>query len=118
MAAPKWAQDLTIQVALNERAESLPDLRWRHRKKQHSSGITYPDHITITAGTDRKDQRLLLLHELVHWLLPGEHHSDRFWDKAFELYRRYGVPMLYARKREMQYRKAALPAYRRNRKGL
>ena len=66
--------------------------------------------IHVTAGTDRADQKLVLLHELAHWLTPKDHHSPRFWDKAWELYRRYRVPLRYARIREGNYRKGALVA--------
>jgi hypothetical protein len=57
----------------------------------------------VTAGTDPLDQRLTLLHELAHWLVPAaarprrgrartSHHDAAFYAAAFELYRRHGIP--------------------------
>ncbi|HEX6127829.1 MAG TPA: hypothetical protein VF071_02285, partial [Candidatus Limnocylindria bacterium] len=57
----------------------------------------------VTAGTDPADQRLTLLHELAHWLVPApartrrgrartSHHGAAFYAAAFELYRRHGIP--------------------------
>ncbi len=116
---PQWAQDLAIRVALDEECVTLPEITWRRSKwNDLSSGHSKngQEAITITAGKDRKDQKLVLLHELAHWLMPGdEHHGSAFWDKAWQLYRRYGVPLRYAKEREGNYRKGALAAYRRNR---
>lgn len=77
--------------------------------------LAHPNgRIIVTAGTDRKDQRLVLLHELAHWLRPvGESHSSAFWDQAFELYQRYGVSIKYATERESRYRVGAAKAIER-----
>jgi len=86
--------------------------------RRGSSGYAAPtaNRVHVTAGTDRTDQKLVLLHELAHWLCDvGEHHGARFWDKAWQLYRRYRVPIRYARKREGNYRKGAALAYARSR---
>ncbi|HTI29268.1 MAG TPA: hypothetical protein VL687_02785 [Methylomirabilota bacterium] len=56
--------------------------------------------VSVTAGTDPVDQRLTLLHELAHWLGPVprrrrgrvQHHDARFYEIAFDLYRRYEIP--------------------------
>ena len=125
MIVPKWVQDLVICVALEEGCELLPEVVWRRGGSEYSSGQAwtqrtsrseYPEgRVVVTAGRSRKDQKLVLLHELAHWLLPySEQHGSNFWDKAWELYRRYGVPVLYAKGREGSYRKGALVAYRRN----
>ena len=94
-----------------------PDLQARMdrqaaRLAEGSSGRAWNDgsRVHVTAGTDRTDQKLVLLHELAHWLTPKEHHSGRFWDTAWRLYRRYGVPIRYAKLREGAYRKGALVA--------
>lgn len=69
-----------------------------------------------TNATARDDQRLTLLHELAHWLCgPGEHHPPLFWDTAWRLYRRYKVPINYAKAREGSYRKESIAAYSRSR---
>lgn len=119
MAIPKWAQELVLRVALDEGREELPDVTWRrnHRRWPYSSGHTKHGSraVVVTAGTSLKDQRLVLLHELAHWLI-GTGHTDTFWDKAWTLYRRYKVQIRWAKAREGQYRKGSIAAYRRNRR--
>src|SRR6266540_652846 len=123
---PGWAIDLTLKVARAAERMDVPVVTWRLRHRNprrrawgrgkiivppatHSSGRCYPARIVITAGRSLKDQRLVLLHELAHWLAPtGEHHSESFWERAWALYRLYGVDLAYARKREGDYRKLAL----------
>ncbi len=117
-SAPKWAQELTIRVALDEGQDTLPNLVWKHANRLPSSGHwnNMTNTATIRAGKDRKDAKLVLLHELAHWLAGHKEwrwHSACFWDKAFDLYHRYGVPMAYAKKREEGYMKGATLAYRR-----
>ena len=143
---PKWAQELTSQVAIDEGRNDLPEIIWRKRRRPRvsarakllfgperverfrkqsdwkrvgSSGhcrySLFGTRIVITAGTDRKDQKLVLLHELAHWLSPkNEGHGPAFWDKTWELFRRYNVPIRYAKKREGNYRKGAIAAYKRS----
>jgi len=145
-AIPKWAQELTLQVAIDEGRDDLPEIIWRKRRRPRvsarakllfgsperverfrkqsdwrrvgSSGHCREGLITrivITAGTDRKDQKLVLLHELAHWLSSRkENHGPIFWDKAWELFRRYNVPIQYAKKRSGDYRKEAIAAYKRS----
>ena len=147
-AIPKWAQNLALQVAIDEGRDSLPEITWRKRHRTRisarmktfissdtdramrwerqqaeriicSSGRCrtrwYGTLIIITAGTDHKDQKLVLLHELAHWLSPkNEGHGPAFWDKTWELFRRYNVPIRYAKKREGNYRKGAIAAYKRS----
>jgi hypothetical protein len=56
--------------------------------------------IAVRAGRDPVDQRLTLLHELAHWLVPSrrrsrgraQHHGRAFYRVAFELYRHHGIP--------------------------
>lgn len=131
MKIPKWADGL-INLVITDYQSTRPEINWRraHSKKifyngellntreksKYSSGCTNSKRIAITVGSSRKDARLVLLHELSHWLCPkGEHHGKLFWDLAFELYRKYKVPMYYALNREKRYRKEAQFAYRRNR---
>ena len=120
MTAPKWASALVCRVAEDEGIAVPPRLTWRRsRTGWLSSGHTKSDlrkpHITVTAGKSRKDQKLVLLHELAHWLAgPDAHHGARFWDQAWTLYRRYKVPLRMALQRERTYRKEAAVAYRRN----
>ena len=118
MAMPKWAQDLVIQVCLKYDKEDLPEIVWHQAEKLQSSGRAWYDKnkIVITAGHNRIDQKLVLLHELSHLLVRG-HHSAHFWDVAWELYRWARLPILATKKREGEYRKGALLAYSRSRRG-
>lgn len=119
--APQWALDLIEQVCRDEGREVRPNLIWRHRRalKNHgSSGYCAVDlsRIVVTAGGPRHEQKLVLLHELAHWLRPRtqrseDWHSDAFWIKAFELFRRYKVPIRYAKWRETNYKKGAIVGY-------
>jgi hypothetical protein len=68
----------------------------------------------VHAGTARRDQKLVLLHELAHWLVQAGH-TRTFWETAFALYRRYNVPLRYAFKSE-KHDKKARAAYRRLRR--
>ena len=128
MPPPLWAQNLVIQVALDEGRNELPDLVWRKSRIQwgvsghaKSGCLGQADQITIKVGVPhphypiRTEQKIVLLHELAHWLLPvGEHHSPAFWDKAWSLFRRYRCPIKVALAREGNYLKGAVTAYHRS----
>ncbi len=123
MLAPQWAQDLVLAAILYLQSVSdlrpeLPRILWRNApknckvKRKWSSGICRPSHITIVVGTDRKDCKLIILHELAHWVLPRDQiHSPHFWDLAWQLYREFRLPIRYCKWREGEYRKGALVAY-------
>ncbi len=72
-----------------------------------------PPH--VTAVTSEQDARLVLLHELAHWLRRGTHaHDRRFWEIAWDLFGRYGVDMDWTIFREGTYLKRSLyAAYQR-----
>ncbi len=80
MNTPNWAQDLIIDAMLYLESKgfqsNLPDIKWRHRTGFHSSGHAGghagATHITISAGTNRTDQKLVLLHELAHMVTKPE----------------------------------------------
>lgn len=109
---------MVLRVCTETDADGMPMISWHRGSAYLSSGRTWPGRkfcrrgrIHVTAGSNTRDQRLVLLHELAHWLLPpGEHHSERFWTLAFLLYRRYGVPLRYAEQRERDYRVGAVKA--------
>lgn len=100
--APAWAVDLVERVCADAGVER-PLLRWRRRARETSSGVTRraSGTVAVVAGSDEADQRLTLLHELAHWLVPvrarrrragATHHDARFYARAFELYRRHAIP--------------------------
>jgi len=159
MPAPQWAQDLVLRVALDEGRDDVPCLTWhRSSRSAFSSGRCFTDRIHVTAGSSRRqtqipyrsgrrtgqvsvraEQKLVLLHEVAHWINGHETrtvkagglwndangnlikdftydqnlpHGPRFWDTAWRLYRTYKVPLTYAKVREGNYRKGALIAAR------
>mgnify|MGYP001575746520 CR=1 FL=1 len=135
MKTPNWAQDLILNAILYLQSKGFqcdlpvvkwynaPKTRWGWRrdkptKRKSSTGICYRNYISIRYGTDRRDCKLVLLHELAHWALPlgsetHEGHTDRFWDLAFDLYREFGLPLRVCLKRERNYRKGSIRAYRK-----
>ena len=123
---PQWAQELTLNALeyWESKGNQIPlfDIRWRHGTYIRSSGTahtitewhgqTYPRYIVITAGKDRTDAKLVLLHEIAHQLTPDrESHGSTFWGIAWELYRHFKLPIRYCLKRERNYRKGAVVAY-------
>jgi hypothetical protein len=101
MMAPDWALSLVSGVCADA-GTAQPRLAWRRRAGDHSTGVTRRADgvVAVRAGADELDQRLTLLHELAHWLSPAPrrgrrravHHGRAFYDIAFELYRRHGIP--------------------------
>jgi hypothetical protein len=99
--APAWARGLVAAVCADAPSPP-PRLVWRHRQRPTSSGVTRrrEGSISLVAGSDPLDQRLTLLHELAHWIVPAlprrrrrvAHHDAAFYAAAFRLYRRHGIP--------------------------
>jgi hypothetical protein len=118
VSAPAWAERIVKDVARSRRRRP-PPLRWRRVRKLRSAGSAdvQPDRdasvVSIAAGRDSTDQRLVLCHELAHWLgSPDDGHTMAFWLRAWGLYRRYRVPIHYALAREGAY-EGAVQAYGR-----
>lgn len=65
------------------------------------------DGMTVFAGTDVRDQRLLVIHELGHWIVDSKGHSATFWAWVFEAYKRHRLAR-YGLKREAGYREGAI----------
>ena len=108
-APPRWAAELIRRVCAEHRRRA-PAVRWRRRSQPWTSGAVYYDGtgIGIVAGTDVQQLRLVLLHELAHYLVgPTHQHDERFWRRCWELYRRHGVDLGYAWSAETAYRKGA-----------
>ena len=133
MKVPKWAEYIFREVCDTYNLYPTPQLVWRRRrskkikpmfpdeipttrpKPKYSGGVAYvkDNKIVITAGKDRKDQKLVLLHELAHMISPPEEYHGRiFWETAWKLYRQYKVPLRYAYKREGEYRTLSKVIYR------
>lgn len=85
----------------------------RPPKSLSSGRTTSAGRIVITEGSDPRDARVVLLHELAHLAVGVEHfHDERFWDAAFAYFRRYlpAEDLDYATRREGGYRRGASAA--------
>lgn len=143
--APQWAIDLISQVCDDYNRTKPGELLWKpslHTWTNASSGNCkyakingrqiyywirlkngkmkrrpFTGRITIRYGSDERDQKLVILHELAHWIASrskrGQSHTVIFWKKAFELYEKYGIDMDYAYNREKGYKQKATAVYER-----
>jgi len=115
MQPPKWAQDLLLDALLHANSDNIPELVWRKANRHNSSGrcqIVQPYKLTICAGHDRTDAKLVLLHEAAH-AITREAHAPHFWDVAWELFRWAKLPINYCKQREFEYKAGAVLAYKR-----
>src|SRR4051794_37608637 len=93
---PDWASTITTEV-VRSAGVRMPVINWKTGTGHPgTSGSTSKERINITAGTDEKDQKLVLLHELAHWIMIERHgmregHTPLFWAVAFDLYEYYGL---------------------------
>lgn len=126
MMTPSWVPTVVQAVAMNYGRKSLPEIRWRNRKdRKCSSGYFHhrkhyarwiythrpnPSFISISAGSDIEDQKLVLLHELAHWLNPRCNHTIKFWHTAFDLYDDFKIPTSQLM-REFRYKDKAFIVY-------
>lgn len=119
MNIPNWASELAIKVCKENGSEASPTITWRRHNSSSSSGTAYYDRakgIVVRAGkrAPRWEQKLVLLHEIAHWLRPNkESHSPEFWELAFRLYKENKVPIRKAMGREKGYRREAENGYRK-----
>jgi hypothetical protein len=108
---PEWAQAL-IEEVCTDYGRRPPKVQWWERKDWYSSGVTYKSEgrIHVTAGTSVVDARIVLLHELAHWIArPNWHHNRRYWELAWAMYQRYADRDLeWAIYREAVYVKKSL----------
>jgi predicted metal-dependent hydrolase len=115
---PDWAKALTHRIASDYEFEEVPPIRWREsRINMQTAGSTHWEgtrangkhrNISILAGRNVNDARLVLVHELAHWSLPPKcGHNRRFWRRCWEMYERYGVNLDYAYNREKSYKMKA-----------
>jgi hypothetical protein len=130
---PKWMQNLTLNALIEFKPDAdVPILKISHISYQTSSGWCGDKEIKINIGTDRKDAKLVLLHELTHWMLPRikklygygiwqremvtvTGHTPEFWDLAWSLYRWAKLPVAYCKSREFNYKAGAKDGYLRSR---
>jgi hypothetical protein len=109
---PAWAMKIVREQARHHRRK-LPDITWQFTRKTHGTAGSCQieeNKLFIRQGRSYQNAKLTWLHELAHWL-TGDNHSHTFWLKAWELYRRYRIPIGYALREEAHYRQGALAAY-------
>jgi hypothetical protein len=110
ITTPEWVENLAAEVVKNYGAR-MPPITWREASRKSTSGNTSIKRISIIAGSDQQDQKIVLLHELAHWLTPGGH-TEEFWTTAFDLYESYGLSG-YATYRETFHTKGEVEAKER-----
>lgn len=88
-------------------------VEFKHLKGSSSSGcyFLYRNYMIVRLGSDVRDQKSTLLHELAHHLLNAQH-TPEFWDKAWELYGKYLPASDHERmlQRESRYKATAYKA--------
>lgn len=133
MQPPKWAHDLMAQVCKSH-GKRQPTLVWKKNMRQvHNRRTNYTwqrkhsawssgymqwrwgdPYVVVRAGLSRPNAEKVLLHELAHYLTPRrQHHSLRFWRKAWSLYAKYGVDLMEAKLCEFEYKDKARRSYYR-----
>lgn len=111
LGVPTWATSLVGAVCAEAGVQEPTYFQWRHRPGPSSSGDTWfgaDTIIRIAAGTDDRDTRLVVVHELAHFVLGarrdqrgrGVGHDEIFWNLVFDLYARHGIDLRYAVERE------------------
>lgn len=98
---------LIAQIIIDENIERIPPIHWRKsRKPAGGTGRCYSTHValTISPNTSQDLVHLLACHEMTHWIMRRENHSPFFYEKAFEMYERYGVSIEYAKVIEFHYK--------------
>jgi hypothetical protein len=119
VSAPAWVQRRVAEVC-QRYGVAEPEVTWRRSKiNSFSSGRAYNSEprFVVTAGSDARDRRLVLHHELAHYVAkqlygPDEAHSARFWAIAFDLYSEAKL-LRYAARREVEYAGAQAEVRRR-----
>lgn len=113
---PDWARELANRVC-RDFGKPKVTIRWRVRRKRESTftaGTTWtprdgkPRWISILAGTDVEVQKVTLLHELAHYLMPPKQgHTKRFWAVAWMLFEKYDADLYKAYQQSTNYKRKA-----------
>lgn len=115
-STPLWAAELISRVLRDHGDPRTVCLAWRRSQRNaFSSGHAEDSNpaaprIVITAGSVLTDHRHVLLHELAH-ILTGEPHSQKMYQVAWDLYRKYNRRNLaHSALREAMYRPSSMRA--------
>lgn len=92
-----------------------PRVRWMKRKHLFSSGKAWSWNLQVVAGTNRKEVREVLLHELTHVVMGqtaayDAHHGEVFYAKFFAIAKRHGIGAQFIKQREKWYKPRGLKA--------
>lgn len=98
-----------------DKRRPLPEITFvdHHISHTHEGGITIssPAWVEEYRAGDAKTYRLLVLHEMAHWLTGIEGHTVWFYFTLFSLCKDYGVPVDFAYEDEVQYRPRPVKAW-------
>jgi hypothetical protein len=124
---PRWAERLVQEIVDKQNDQWREEGSFRRISTYWIEWYKEPDHskswgdcwsnyrgyrIRIHAGTSGKDLKMVLLHEVAHMIAGNsEHHSEKFWEVAFRLYKEIGISLSYAISREKDYKMTALVGY-------
>ncbi len=121
MLPPYWAANLSQRIA-NDYKAVAPFIVWSTRRSKGSTGYCQLDGqaIGVRAGSDQKDARYTILHEMAHLILiqrgneyTGQH-NDVYYDFLWPMLRRYHAPMRRALRCEsVHHPRAVERTYRR-----
>lgn len=80
---PAWVKRLVTKY------DDVIKVVWTPEARDSSSGRyhnVFPHgRITINAGTDELDQRIVVLHEVAHSRTVGHGHDEVFWDELYRI---------------------------------
>jgi hypothetical protein len=104
---PKWALELASRASRVLSCAPPVEISWRETRYTRSSGCYWKERkrIHVSAGTDRRDQRYVVLHEVAHHMLSqngkdtGRSHGPDFWSACLILCRKFRVPAHHLRRR-------------------
>src|SRR5207244_476222 len=124
MTQPEWATPIIRDVLYLHNRTKPPRILWKHGRgsgvayrkgrKVNWNGLSFrikrrrgSHEITLRIDGDLTGSKLVLLHELSHWLLRDGHgHDKTFWRKAWELYYIFLTPeeLEAIKQREFNYK--------------
>lgn len=118
MKVADWIIELVEEVSKKNNIET-PIIEARRIERSYSGlQTTEGDRkkiiIRYSKNSPKWEKKLIVLHELAHCMMPMmERHSDNFWEKAFELYKEYKLPIRKVMQNERYYRSNSENGYRK-----
>ena len=113
---PAWANRLIDQICTEEGVRK-PSVTWQKVGRAGTSGVAWTHSIRMTVGTDRKNAKEALIHEMCHVVLGqtgalrgNRGHDAEFYAKLFEVGKRHRVGAAYIKARENGYKPRGVKA--------